>query len=116
MLKKTISLCLSLILILSLTGCGGAEEITTTEQKLQFTVTEAEGESKSVVSESDPEILSVAYMELSDVELHWQGKLVPLEQLIREKTLSVPQILAWARQDADNGHCQEYITMQNSLA
>lgn len=70
MLKKTIYLCLSLILILSLTGCGGAEEITTTEQKLQFTVTEAAGESKSVVSESDPEILSVAYMELSDVELH----------------------------------------------
>lgn len=115
MLKKTISLCLSLILILSLNGCGGAEEIATTEQKLQFTVTEAVGESKSVVSESDPEILSVAYMELSDVELHWQGNPVPLEQLIREKTLSVPQVLAYAQLDAENGYCQEYITMQNSL-
>lgn len=58
----------------------------------------------------------MAYMELSDVELHWRGNPAPLEQLIREKTLSVPQILAWVRQDADNGYCQEYVTMQNSLS
>lgn len=36
MREKTIYLCLSLILILSLTGCGGAEEIATTEQKLRI--------------------------------------------------------------------------------
>lgn len=115
MLKRTICLCLSLLLILSLTGCGGTEETAETERKLQFTVTETEGESRSVMSENDPDILYVAYMELSDVELFWQGEQVPLEQLIREKALSAPQILAYAGQDAENGYCQEYFTMQNSL-
>lgn len=115
MLKKTISLWLCLILILSLAGCGGGEETTGAERKLQFTVTEAEGQSKSVASEYDPEILYVAYMELSDVELLWQGQQLPLEQLIRENTLSVPEILACAQRDAENGYCQESFTMQNSL-
>lgn len=115
MLKKTICLWLCLLLILSLTGCGKADEPAITDRKLQFTVTEAEGESSDVISENDSEIFCVTYMDLSDVALLWQGNQVPLEQMIREDALSVPEILACAKRDAKNGYCQEYFTMQNSI-
>lgn len=99
-------------------GTAVQTEDTTPQQRLQFSVVEAEDPGYTVISQEElgeKNDTEIAYGDLTEVNLTWDGETIPLAQAIREEKLTVPEIFAFARLDAQNGFCQESYTSEHGL-
>lgn len=87
-------------------------------RKLQFSVTEADELSFTNVPQSElgeKADVSMVYGSLTEVDLAWDGEVISLPQAIREERLTVPELFAFARMDAQNGFCQESYISEHGL-
>lgn len=122
-------------LLAALSGCTGNQEAGTSvstvsretsipevgtvyQQKLQFTVVESESPGYTLVSQEELGGIAdvhIAYGNLTEVNITWGGENISLAEAIREGNLSVPEIFAFARMDAQNGFCRETYVSEHGL-
>lgn len=136
-MKKSLLTVAVLALLVTLIGCtrsqkaGDAAETSPTtletttqtkditpQQRLQFSVVEAEDPGYTVVSQEElgeKTGTEIVYGDLKEVNLTWDGQTISLAQAIREEKLTVPEIFAFARLDAQNGFCQESYISEHGL-
>lgn len=132
----------AIVLLAVLTGCTASQETASTDsaaasetsptvletsaptvdgtasQKLQFSVVESEEPGYTVISQEElgeKTGTEIVYGDLKEVNLTWDGQTIPLAQAIREEKLTVPEIFAFARLDAQNGFCQESYISEHGL-
>ena len=55
------------------------------------------------------------YEDVADVKILLDGEKIPLDEAIQNGMVSVPELVAWARTDAENGLCQESSETANGL-
>lgn len=125
-----------LILLTGLCACTGRQKVvigasginvetatvqrkTASEQKLLFSVVEAETPGYSVTV-SKEELggntnADISYLGLTEVKVTCNGETVPLAAAIREGTLTIPEVFAFARMDAQNGFCEETYQSEQGL-
>lgn len=103
-----------------LCACGSSQETPSESgQKLQFSVVEAEEPGFTLVSREDlggKEDVELSYGDLSEVNVTLDGETISLAEAIREDALTVPELFAYARMDAQNGFCWESYTSENGLS
>lgn len=90
----------------------------TPSQKLQFSVVESETPGYTVISQEElgeKTGTEIVYGNLKEVSLTWDEQTIPLAQAIREEKLTVPEIFAFARLDAQNGFSQESYISEHGL-
>lgn len=86
------------------------EEPTNSEQKLIFSVVASETPGYTVVSSEElagKTDIDIAYLNLAEVNIRISEKDISLPEAIRTGVLSIPEIFAFARIDAQNGFCKE---------
>lgn len=95
------------------------EDETASGQKLQFSVIEAEEyghytafSKEELGGNTDAEL---TYSRLTEVNVNVNGTVLPLAEAIRSGKLTVPEIYAFARMDAQNGFCEETYTSEHGL-
>lgn len=124
------------LILVALSGCAGNQEeaksndktasttavvaATTAEntQMLNFCVEESEELGFTCISPDElgaENDVSMVYGSLTEVDLTWDGEIISLPQAIREERLTVPELFAFARMDAQNGFCQESYTSEHGL-
>ncbi len=121
-------ICFLLSLLTMLGGYAGTAQAQTKEpaaavspspdQQLIFSVVENESPGYTLIpkeSLGEHINLTMAYSGLKEVNIRLNGADVPLDEAIREGTLTVPEILAFARQDAQNQICKEEYTSEHGL-
>ncbi len=126
-MKKYILTTVIIILLIFISGCGkdsnaGAEKLTpaadlSAEQKLKISATETDKSGTLIPSEElgKNDNLTIAYSGLAEVKVNLDGVEVPLEEAIRDEKLTLPEILAFARKDAQNGICKEEYTSEHGV-
>lgn len=91
-----------------LTASDLAEE---TQQRLCISVTQSQAEF-SLEDFGEGELI---YDGVADVKILLDGAEMPLEEAIQSRAVSVPELVALARLDAENGLCQESSETANGL-
>lgn len=116
-------------LLAALSGCTGSQESgdwaemsptvkeasikddeAPTKQNLHFSVVEAESPGYTLVPQEELDEKTntyIAYANLAEVNITWDGVTISLAEAIRDGKLTVPEIFALARMDAQNGFCKE---------
>lgn len=115
------------ILLLVLSAAGGfflgrnvhpaAEAVGQDEEsqrKLWIAVTQSE-DAYTVISLDDLGEGELVYEDVTDVNILLDGEKIPLEEAIRNRMVSVPELIGWARTDAQNGLCKEFSETDNGL-
>lgn len=82
-----------------------------TQQRLCISVTQSQAE----FSLEDFGKGELIYDGVADVKILLDGAEIPLEEAIQNRAVSVPELVAWARTDAENGLCQESSETANGL-
>lgn len=128
-MRKHIILSVVLIaLFAALCGCArtqvpkatapAAADAIISQQKLAFSVTPAEEERYTVLSREElggKTDADVSYRGFAEVCVRVGGVEIPLAEAIRDNRLTVPEIFAFARMDAENGFCQEEFFSEHGL-
>lgn len=132
-MKRTImALILYIVLAFGLCACAKADPVITEPQTepTQVAQTEEQGrsllisaivDSEAGVTKFSPEDLNgcqseLMYNDLTSVQIQLGGIMKPLEEAIRNQDVTVAQLTAWARMDAENGLCEETVVSKNGLA
>ena len=84
------------------------------QQRLRLAVTKSE-EAYTEFSLADMGGGELIYEDVADVKILLDGEKIPLEEAIQNGMVSVPELVAWARTDAENGLCQESSETANGL-
>lgn len=131
LMKKRAFLILCLILSISiLTACTAAKTDTPKEtdvpkaadstvqtgQRLQLSVTPADGNFPISEEELGGNFHGINYTGLSEVAITLDRVSYPLEQAIRDGRITVEELEAYAKIDARNGFCREVYSSHNGLA
>lgn len=127
-MRKYILTAVMIALLAVLCGCTGTQDVQGSEpstvgedssqQMLKFSVTAAEIQDYTVLS---PENLGgktdayITYWSVAEVNVHLGGADIPLEEAIRSGELTVPELFAFARMDAQNGFCKETYASERGL-
>lgn len=134
-MKKYILTLTALTLVAVLSGCGETQKteppatvldiMETTEptaavsvspeQKLLFSVTEAEQTDYVKEELGEGSNAFIIYSGLSEVNINLDGADIPLAEAIRVGKLTTPELFAFARMDAQNGFCGESYTSKRGL-
>lgn len=134
-MRKYILTLMTLTMLTILSGCGEAPKTeppatepaiaettvptaaasVSPEQKLRFSVTEAEQTDYVKEELGGGANAYIVYSGLSEVNINIDGTDVPLAEAVREGKLTLPEIFAFARMDAQNGFCAEAYTSARGL-